>query len=518
MTESGNGGGWLERWWRAKDDDEQVGFIVGAAVVALTGFAMLIGILQSPSLSRTWKLIIGLGSAAVGFVAFVAIVAILRRRFEAVERWLYALGWLVAASLVPLAVTVFDRDAQGWGLAVLAGWLLALLPGFLYLQFRTVRGKTLLEEYLTHLDRLDVDVYGTVPDATDVRTPPAGADDASFDEYDEALRNLYVRKFHGVFGQGVASGQPGEPPGDDRHGARTKLRGDTLWPVLWLTVLVAIGWTAVLAPNTVFDLRPFGQDFALPNPSGAEKALRFGFLGAYFYVIQMLVRRYFQKDLKPDAYISAVLRMVTVPLIVVVVHTAQFGDAATASNVQLAVAFVIGVFPEVGLEAIRELVSRALGRIVPSLRAEYPLSQIDGLNLFYQSRLLEEGIEDMQNLATADFVDLLLQTRIPVGRMVDWMDQAHLLIRLPAPERTKAGGVKDSKERNELRKYGVRCATDLELAVNGAKPAPDELRAALPGVDFVLRTLRQEPNMDHVRAWKKRNGKGHAAGRLLGVA
>jgi len=38
------------------------------------------------------------------------------------------------------------------------------------------------------------------------------------------------------------------------------------------------------------------------------------------------------------------------------------------------------------------------------------------LSVWYEARLLEEGIEDMQSLATVNFVDVILHTRVPVGR------------------------------------------------------------------------------------------------------
>jgi hypothetical protein len=56
--------------------------------------------------------------------------------------------------------------------------------------------------------------------------------------------------------------------------------------------------------------------------------------------------------------------------------------------------------------------------------------------VWYEARLLEEGIEDMQSLATANFVDVILHTRVPVGRLVDWVDQAHLYLHLDRIEGT----------------------------------------------------------------------------------
>ena len=45
-------------------------------------------------------------------------------------------------------------------------------------------------------------------------------------------------------------------------------------------------------------------------------------------------------------------------------------------------------------------------------------------------------MEDMLSLATANFVDVILHTRVPVGRLVDWVDQAHLYLHLDRLEGT----------------------------------------------------------------------------------
>jgi hypothetical protein len=135
------------------------------------------------------------------------------------------------------------------------------------------------------------------------------------------------------------------------------------------------------------------------------------------------------------------------------------------------------------MQAIQRLAATALRVAAPSLS---PLNQIDGLSVCYEARLLEEGIEDMQSLATANFVDVILHTRVPVGRLVDWVDQAHLYLHLdrlggtwrerrrakagqtgsvsPVPA-VAAGSVTEgsragSKTRTALRQFGIRKATD----------------------------------------------------------
>jgi hypothetical protein len=142
------------------------------------------------------------------------------------------------------------------------------------------------------------------------------------------------------------------------------------------------------------------------------------------------------------------------------------------------------------------------------------LRHLEGLNVWYESRLIEEGIESMQNLCTASLVDLMLKTRIPIARVVDWIDQAYLFLHL----------AKDAKHPEEpppgvaaLRILGIRTATDLERTWAAQEAAPDQHFLSLLGktlvpddpegvgavMSSIMRSLEGEPNLWHVRAFRK---------------
>ena len=76
----------------------------------------------------------------------------------------------------------------------------------------------------------------------------------------------------------------------------------------------------------------------------------------------------------------------------------------------------------------------------------YPLDQLDGFNLWYEARLTEEGVEDMQNLTTMNLVDVILHTRVPPGRLVDWTDQAFLLIHLERVDRDELNRLRQADQ------------------------------------------------------------------------
>jgi hypothetical protein len=139
-------------------------------------------------------------------------------------------------------------------------------------------------------------------------------------------------------------------------------------------------------------------------------------------------------DLKPNVYVFTANRFLLAFVIGSIVGVA-LGTFSTAAglpfDVNLAtvsvVTFFIGFFPEQGLNWIATTAQKALkqqGGIVK----ETLLSEIEGLSIWQQGRLRQEDIENVQNLATADIAALVMNTPFPVSQLVDWVDQAILLI------------------------------------------------------------------------------------------
>lgn len=384
---------------------------------------------------------------------------------------------------------------------------LALFPGLLYLQFVATKEKTLRDEYVLNLHKLRADTYTNLP------RPPRGSlfwrpGDNRTDKDDR--ENLYMRKFEAIYG--FRKLKEGEI--EENQASRG---GGSLLPIGLCTVLLAVGWALTLQPEPIVTGRLFQTVTISGRPLLPVDAMRFGFLGAYVFIVEMLTRRYFQDDLKTGAYLNGATRILASTLLITALH--QVWPDTLSAGQEVAFAFVIGVFPIVGLKAIQSLIALPLRSLLPSLKKEYPLSDLDGLNIWYESRLLEEGIEDMQNLATANIVDVMLRTRVPVDRLVDWIDQAILDLRVKDGEADSA--------RQTLRRLGIRTATDLEDALQIAVP-PDsgdgtstpvepsdflekmrlvlnrnEKDTQLPSITVAIwKTLAREPNLYHVREWK----------------
>jgi hypothetical protein len=421
---------------------------------------------------------------------------------------LLLIGLVILTALAPVVFLAESDRILLLKLGAIA--FLALFPGLLYVQFVSTKAETLRDEYVLNLHRLRVDSYGNLP------PPPEGSlfrrddDERTLDDED-VQRNLYLQKFDAIYGVRVLHKVANE------EDVVVRKNSTSLLPIGMCTVLFAVGWALTLQPEPISTDSLLASITLSGRPILPTDALRFGFLGAYMFIIEMLTRRYFQDDLKTGAYLSGATRILSTTILIAALHQV-WPDSLSASQ-EVAFAFIIGVFPTVGLQAIQSLIAIPLRQLVRSLRKEHPLSDLDGLNIWYESRLVEEGIEDMQNLATANIVDVMLRTRVPVDRLVDWIDQAVFDLHV-------RDGKGEESDRLRLRRLGIRTATDLEDALlpgdetvsNGSAPTPSEPQdfvgkmesvlnredEKLPSITFsIWKTLAREPNLYHVRQWKQ---------------
>lgn len=272
---------------------------------------------------------------------------------------------------------------------------------------------------------------------------------------------------------------------------------DTTIPVIVATVLIALGWLITLPPwqgklefgktgsqtsTEVQSLKSVGAETALPQalpspgapaeptPPPAETStekwiavyepvatpVRFAFIGAYFFALQMLFRRYVRRDLRSSAYVAVSMRVLLAVIGIWVVAeavkvapaswvTTDQGDTQSVEKTLLVLGFVIGVFPRVGWQVIQATIKRVCSIVVPSLQTQLPLSDLDGLTVWHEARLEEEDVENIPNMATADLIDLFINTRFPPDRIIDWVDQSILYTQ---PGAATKGGRPGRRSRN----------------------------------------------------------------------
>jgi hypothetical protein len=449
------------------------------------------------------------------------------RRWLALWRALNRNGWLARQ----LAAVVIGGIVVAVGLCALlllgpwpplpvlalkgfALWCLAFLPCWLYVRFLGQRAGALWDEYVLNLHRLGWDEPRFLP-----RPPRTSqfyrewvADGGRTQAQD---RNIYRQKFDVYYGRSVA---------ENAREENYRIRLDPLFPVFLMAAVLAVCWSALL-----------WDDRFLRAPAGVWDTVKFGFLGAYVFIVQLLLRRFFGSDLRPSAYTSALLRITVVLVSTASIYQVlEIWGAGTRSlpRWEAVAAFTVGFFPVVATQVLLRAATVPLRAATPALDSDYPLSQLDGLNIWYETRLVEENIEDMQNLATANFVNVMLHTRVPVGRLVDWVDQAFLFLHLDRIERSRwenrrahrppglSGPVESpvahpvrrrtdlvgasvgpasrggTNTRTVLRQLGIRTATDLIKAFppEAIDPsAPDSDQGAAAELRQMLRRERVNP-------------------------
>jgi hypothetical protein len=413
----------------------------------------------------------------------------------------------VAAALLP--AVMFQPHSRIFLLKVAAVVMFASLPGLLYVQFVRFKGQSLYDEYVINLFRLKIDRYCNLP------APPKHT--SYFAEWlaehkklaDPGRDNLYRRKFETVYGeQAVSTRELFADP------AKRPARSEGLYPVVLATALLSLGWAVVVQPELYHDFNLLGHLPFSGQPHLPYTALQFGFIGAYWFILQDLTRRYFRQDLKTAAYVSASVRLIVVTITVATVALIPVGPPARLD----VLAFFIGVFPQIGIQLLKAGTGKLLSQAVPSMSVRFPLSDLDGLTVWDQARLLEEGIEDVHALATANLVDLLLGTRVPVNTLIDWLDQALLCLSVPQ----ESG---DRQPREDLRIIGIRTATDLIRVWDSARPGAQLARARIAGAlagdeetgtaaaEGILASLAGSPNLEHVQAFREHDWLPASSGR-----
>ncbi|MGA9275623.1 hypothetical protein [Ilumatobacter sp.] len=224
---------------------------------------------------------------------------------------------------------------------------------------------------------------------------------------------------------------------------------------------------AAAANEETIQATPYFQILA-PDPSAAGMA----FLGAYFFGIYLVLRSYFRGDLRAKLYNQITARLITVVVIAYLINAILF-PSTDRPEIIWGLAFLAGVIPTTVLDGITH---RARGMVKSvagdTFAVNRPLEHIDGIDIYDAGRLEAEGIPDVAALASSDLAAVMLQTRLPIGRIVDWADQAALMVVVGMP-----GSDLDPRVQC-LRTRGIRTGTDL-LAACERDGSADELEACL---------------------------------------
>ena len=200
--------------------------------------------------------------------------------------------------------------------------------------------------------------------------------------------------------------------------------------------LVLTGALCSMIIAALLDLRTFSS--WLPGAAGASwatgvhRAAAFGFVGSYLYVILLLTQRAFRRDVTSGVALWIATMFVAGPLMAGVFSLFWSATPGTSSVGVDVVYLVAGMLPRQFATIAQDLARRLLQPSVPTVPGRtIPLTTVRGINAEIEERLAEEGINDVATLAYADPYLLLRTTSFDRRQIVNWIDEAQLVMWFP---------------------------------------------------------------------------------------
>lgn len=186
----------------------------------------------------------------------------------------------------------------------------------------------------------------------------------------------------------------------------------------------------------LLDLRTFSSWLSIDPKAGwahsLHRAVAFGFVGSYLYVILLLTQRAFRRDVTTGVALWIATMFVAGPLMAGVFALFWSAPSGASSATVDVVYLVAGMLPRQFATLAQGFARRLLQPSAPSAPGRsIPLTTVRGINAEIEERLAEEGINDVATLAYADPYLLLRTTSFDRRQIVNWIDEAQLIMVFP---------------------------------------------------------------------------------------
>lgn len=246
-----------------------------------------------------------------------------------------------------------------------------------------------------------------------------------------------LNKFRSGVIRSRSSSSATESSGESQNGGDTERRVNELFnqyfsaktlvpPATLLTLLYMAGFQLCISFLEMAYFSPdsyplFSLRFLLASPP-----VLYAFMGVYLFNLGAMIRRTYLSDLNEHVFWGGINRLLlTMGIATAFSRTVHLQHGAWGALFFFSIGFLANVLLEIALE--RGL--RTIGANRKESRNDLPLRSIKGIDIWKEYRLEEEGIESVQNMATASLFELTVRTHYNARTLMDWIDQSIVLSR-----------------------------------------------------------------------------------------